>query len=173
MVILSGDLTESDFEKELGEIRKALKENTKAITYEDLWGRRDLSYRLKKQRNGYYAIFDFNAAPDSLTELRMNMKLNPHVLRHLLIALPENYESGKYKTMVLPEEKPASEEKKRIIKRVVPAELERTPTSVASVGAPQEEAKKPIVAGKEEEEKLKKVEKKLEEILENPDIEIK
>lgn len=171
MIILSGDLTESDFERELNEIRKLLKENTKAIAYDDIWGRRDLMYRVKKQKNGYYAIFDFNAAPDSLIELRTNMKLNPHVLRHLLIALPENYEFGKYKTMTLPEEKPAADEKKhRIIKRVVPAELERAPSAAL---APQEEAKKPIVAGKEEEEKLKKVEKKLEEILENPDIEIK
>lgn len=164
MVILSGNLTESDFEKELAEIRKLLKENAKAVTYEDIWGRRDLMYRVKKQKNGYYAIFDFNATPESLAEFCASVKLNPHVLRHLLISLPENYEPGKYKTISLPVEKPAFDEKKKSMKKVVPVELERAVS--ASV-------EKPVLAGKEEEEKLKKVEKKLEEILENPDIEIK
>lgn len=169
MLILSGDLTEGDFAKELDEIRKSLKENTKAITYEDVWGRRELSYRFKKQKAGYYAIFNFNALPESLIELRMSMKLNPHILRHLLITLPENYVAGKYKEAVLPIEKPAMAEKKPYAKKVVPVELERT---AAAVSVP-EEVKKPVIAGKEDEEKLKKVEKKLEEILENPDIEIK
>lgn len=171
MVILSGNLTESDFEKELGGIKKMLKEYAKAVTYEDIWGRRDFTYRLKRQNHGYYAIFDFNATPESLAELRMSVKLHPHVLRHLLISLPENYEPGKYKTVSLPVEKPA-EEKKKHVKRVVPVELERTAAPAAPAAAP-EEAKKTVVAGKEEEEKLKKVEKKLEEILENPDIEIR
>lgn len=162
MLILSGDLTESDFAKEFDEIRKLLKENSKAVTYEDLWGRREFSYRFKKQKAGYYAIFNFNAAPESLIELRMNLKLNPHVLRHLLITLPENYVAGRYKEAVIPIEKPTAIERKPYTKKVVPVELERTV-----------EAKKPVIAGKEDEEKLKRVEKKLEEILENPDIEIK
>lgn len=167
MVILSGDLPEGDFEKELNEIRKLLKENTKAVSYEDSWGRRDLAYRIKRKNAGYYAIFNFHAAPESLTELRMAVKLNPHILRHLLIILPEDYVVGQYKTQVLRDEKRAEEAKEmrkpRAAKKIVPVELERMAA----------ELKPPTVAGKEDEEKLKKVEKKLEEILENPDIEIK
>lgn len=172
MVILSGDLPESDFEKELNEIRKLLKENTKAVSYEDSWGRRDLAYRIKRKNAGYYAIFNFHAAPESLTELRMAVKLNPHILRHLLIILPEDYVVGQYKTQVLRDEKRAEEAKEMRrprAKKIVPVELERTVQKQEPAAA----TKPPAVAGKEDEEKLKKVEKKLEEILENPDIEIK
>lgn len=170
MVILSGELTEVDFEKELSEIRRMLQENTKGITYEDLWGRRDLTYRIKKQRRGYYVVFDFNAAASSVAEVRAGIKLNQAVLRHLLIALPYNYEAGRYKEQILREDS-AEEEKKprrplvKAVRETPQVEAAKEPAAVLA-----EPAIKPVLAGKEEEEQLKTVEKKLEKILENPDI---
>ncbi len=162
MLIISGELPEAQFEKELTEIRKILQENTKGISHEDMLGRKDMAYRIKKQWRGYYAVFDFTAAPESIAELRTNIKLNPVVLRYLFISLPEDYDSAKYKDYMLPQAKSAAS------KYAAPRAAKAAETIT-----PKEALPKPIVAGKEEEEQLKTVEKKLEQILENPDIDIK
>lgn len=175
MLIFSGEIPEQDFERELEKVKEGLKEFTKKIEYEDLWGKREFTYRVKKQKRGYYSVLDFSASPAAIHELRADIKLNPYILRHLLIALPEDYEYGKYKEQVLREERAvkAKEEKK-----VKAARAKITaPAAVESVGVEEAVAKididKPKIAGKEEEQELENVEKKLEKILENPDIDIK
>lgn len=168
MVIFSGEMPETEYEKQLTELRGFLKENTAGIFYEDTWGRRDLSYKIKKQRTGYYVIFDFNAAPAALAEIGTTVKLNNAVLRSLLLALPENYESGRYKSEMLPEEKREPSKRK--------GPMRMRPGEVAADKVPharKEEESVKIISPKEQEEKLKNVEKKLEEILENPDIDIR
>ena len=168
MLILSGELTEGEFEKELSEIRKMVKESTKGISYEDLWGKRDLAFKIKKDRRGYYVIFNFAAEPKAISEMRTTIKLNPVVLRHLLITLPDGYETGHYNDEVIPVEKKEDDNRKRAR---YGNEEERAPRGKA---APHKEAsEKPKLAGKDEEEQLKTVEKKLEKILANPDIDIR
>lgn len=167
MLIISGELPEVQLEKELTEIRKTLQENTKGISHEEMWGRKDMAYRVKKQWRGYYAVFDFTAAPESIAELRTNIKLNPVVLRYLFISLPEDYDHAKYKDYMLPQAKPAEETRKYA------SRLSTAPRAAKALETPKESLPKPTVAGKEEEEQLKTVEKKLEQILENPDIDIK
>lgn len=183
MVIFSGEMPEADFEKESGEFRRSLQESTKGISHEEAWGRKKLAYRIKKQAYGYYVIFNFASAPSAISELRTNVKLNPCVLRHLLITVPEDYVPGRYKDEVLPEAKP-EEEMRRARKmakmlEAKPAVSSRLPEAAAekepvTQEAAAETAPKPTLSGKAEEDaQLKRVEKKLEEILENPDIDIR
>lgn len=168
MVIISGELTDGEFEKELGEIRKLLKESTKGISYEDLWGKRDLAFKIKKDRRGYYVVFNFAAEPKAISEMRTTMKLNPVVLRHLIVTLPDGYLPGHHNDEVIPLEKKDDDNRKRAR---YGNEEERAPRGGA---APHRDAtEKPKLAGKDEEEQLKTVEKKLEKILANPDIDIR
>lgn len=165
LVIMSGDMTETDFGKETDEIRKLLKESSAVILFEESWGKKEMTYKIKRQKAGYYVVFDFEADPTAILEMRNTVKLNPHVLRHLLISLPNNYVSGSYKKEVVFQDENKEEESVR--KPVASMSAER-PSRPASISM-----EKQIVAGKKEEEQLKKVEKKLEEILDNPDINIK
>lgn len=163
MVIFSGDLPEQDFERELEKARKNLGEYIKNIDNEDIWGRKEFMYRIKKQKRGYYVVFNFRAEATAIRELCTSVKLNPYVLRHLLITLPEDYEFGKYKTQILRMDR---DDKK------VPAKPPAVKAEIKAEPVPAEGAKAKI-AGKEEEQELENVEKKLEKILENPDIDIK
>lgn len=169
MVIFSGDLPESSFEKELSELRKALQESTGGISYEDNWGKRELAYKMKRQQRGYYVIFTFASAPAGITELRTNIKLNQNVLRHMLITIPLDYEPGRYKEEVFTEHKRREETKEQTDKK----RMSRTHMRPEDVKAPRAAPAHPTVAGKKEEEELKTVEKKLEQILENPDIDVR
>lgn len=165
MAIISGEMTESEFEKHLGELRRMLQEGTAGITYEDLWGKRDMTYRIKKQWRGFYVVFNFNASPSSITEVRTSFKLNPVVLRHLLITVPEDYEPGRYKDQMLREES---------VEQVLPKRSFEAKKIVVEEAPAATKADKPTLpTKKEEEEQLKTVEKRLEKILENPDIDIR
>jgi small subunit ribosomal protein S6 len=49
------------------------------------WGMRDLTYRIKKQRRGYYVRLEYDSAPAALKELERNLRLNEDVLRFLSV----------------------------------------------------------------------------------------
>ena len=49
------------------------------------WGMRDLAYRIKKQRRGYFIRLEFDSAPAALKELERNLRLSEDVLRFLSV----------------------------------------------------------------------------------------
>lgn len=49
------------------------------------WGMRDLTYRIKKQKRGYYVRLEYDSAPAALKELERNLRLNEDVLRFLSV----------------------------------------------------------------------------------------
>jgi small subunit ribosomal protein S6 len=49
------------------------------------WGMRDLAYRIKKQRRGYYVRLEYDSEPAALNELERNLRLNEDVLRFLSV----------------------------------------------------------------------------------------
>jgi small subunit ribosomal protein S6 len=51
----------------------------------DHWGRRQLSYPLRKRHSGYYVIAQFRSAPDPLPEFERLLKLDEDLLRYLVV----------------------------------------------------------------------------------------
>lgn len=51
----------------------------------DVWGKRHLAYKIKKQSEGYYIVYEFEASPDSIKNIEKALKLNKEVLRYLLV----------------------------------------------------------------------------------------
>lgn len=158
MVIISGDLTEKEFEKELDEVRGMLKEAATAIDYEESWGKRDLAFKIKRQGRGFYVIFDFHALPEAIKELTANVKLHPTVLRHIIVSLPEDYVSGSYKTAMVHRRKQEQDEQEEArVKR-------HAATAQDDAEAEARSAKNASKAAKSE--------KNLDEIVSNPDINV-
>lgn len=48
----------------------------------DVWGMRDLTYMIRKQRRGYYVRLEYESPPAALKELERNLRINEHVLRY-------------------------------------------------------------------------------------------
>ena len=48
----------------------------------DVWGMRDLTYLISKQRRGYYVQLTYDSPPAALKELERNLRINEHVLRY-------------------------------------------------------------------------------------------
>ena len=49
------------------------------------WGKRTLSYAIKRKDTGYYAIAQFNATADKLPEFERALKLEESLLRFLVV----------------------------------------------------------------------------------------
>jgi small subunit ribosomal protein S6 len=49
------------------------------------WGMRDLAFRIRKQRRGYYLRFEYEAPAPALKELERNLRLSEDVLRFLSV----------------------------------------------------------------------------------------
>ena len=55
------------------------------ITATDHWGRRQLSYPIKRATAGYYVVSQFRAKPQALPEFERLLKLDEELLRYLVV----------------------------------------------------------------------------------------
>jgi small subunit ribosomal protein S6 len=54
----------------------------------DNWGKRRLSYDMRKQREGTYAVLEVSAEPSMVKEFERQLRLNENVLRFLSTRVP-------------------------------------------------------------------------------------
>ena len=72
--------------KELATWMQTIVENGQGtVSKVEAWGMRDLAYRIKKQRRGYYVLLEHDSEPTALNELERNLRLNEDVLRFLSV----------------------------------------------------------------------------------------
>lgn len=90
MVIVSGASEESAAHAWINTISKAVTTAGGSVHgTPDWWGKRRLAYPIKKQSDGYYAVFNLLAPGGALDEVERTLKLADDVLRHKLLRLPD------------------------------------------------------------------------------------
>lgn len=60
------------------------------VRFED-WGRRRLSYPVKKEMYGHYLLYDFQGNPALSTELERNLKIDEKVFKYLTLVLSKKF----------------------------------------------------------------------------------
>ena len=55
----------------------------------DEWGKRALAYEVKKQREGYYLVVDFQADSAQISELDRVIKIHEEIIRHIIVKLED------------------------------------------------------------------------------------
>ena len=85
MVILDPDLEERTIAPSLDRFLTVVTNSGGTVGKVDIWGRRRLSYEIKKQVEGIYAVIDINAEPAAVAELDRQLNLNESVLRTKLM----------------------------------------------------------------------------------------
>ena len=91
MVIVSGKLEESAAHNWISVVTKSvITAGGKVHGTPDWWGKRRLAYPIKKQEDGYYAIFNISAPGGALDEAERAMRIADDVLRHKLLRLPDD-----------------------------------------------------------------------------------
>lgn len=56
----------------------------------NVWGRRKLTYAIRKQTEGIYVQVNFQLNPSATRELERSMRLDEQVIRHLVVRLGED-----------------------------------------------------------------------------------
>jgi small subunit ribosomal protein S6 len=63
-----------------------------AISKNEYWGVKSLSYRLRKNRKAHFTLLNVNAPPAAINEIERLERLNEDVLRYLTIRVEEHEE---------------------------------------------------------------------------------
>jgi len=60
------------------------------VTGTDVWGRRQMTYAIRKLSEGIYVKYDFQLSPSAARELERSLRLDEQIIRHLVVRLDED-----------------------------------------------------------------------------------
>lgn len=79
-------------DEEVATLLTRLQDNLKTLGAQvgkaESWGKRRLTYDIRKQREGTYAVIEASAEPSAMREFERQLKLNEQVLRFLSTRVP-------------------------------------------------------------------------------------
>ncbi len=82
--ILHPDLDEQNVTANVDRVKGWITASGGTITKEELWGKRRLSYRIRKQIEGIYVLLQAEMEPAATKDLEHNLRLTEQVMRFLL-----------------------------------------------------------------------------------------
>ena len=86
MFIVRTDVEESVVKNTVKALEKTLTDNKAKITLSKELGQRELAYEIKKQKSGYYYLYNIEAKDDkAIKELDRVARINENVIRHLIL----------------------------------------------------------------------------------------
>jgi small subunit ribosomal protein S6 len=85
MVILDPSLDERTVAPSLDKYLNVVRNDGGTVDNVDVWGRRRLSYEIKKNAEGIYAVVNLTAEPATVKELDRQLTLNESILRTKVI----------------------------------------------------------------------------------------
>jgi small subunit ribosomal protein S6 len=83
-IILHPSVEQADVTQAVDKVGQYITTSGGAVTSVNVWGRRQLAYPIRKQREGTYVFLQAQVEPKSVIDLERNLKLDEKVLRYLL-----------------------------------------------------------------------------------------
>jgi small subunit ribosomal protein S6 len=84
--IFDSALPEDRINEKLERFHELLTSQGGDITATDHWGRKQMTYAIKKKQAGYYVVAQFRSPGTALPEFERLLKLDEELLRYLLVA---------------------------------------------------------------------------------------
>ncbi len=92
--ILRPDLGENQVKQSLKRVEDIVANGGGELIETDEWGIRELAYRIKRERRGYYVRLDYVATGTVMNEVERNLKLMDESLRHLSVLVQEEADAA-------------------------------------------------------------------------------
>lgn len=105
LLLLKPDKTEKQLNEVITEVKKHITDAKGSVANEEVWGLRDLAYKITKYDRGFYVLIDFLLETDQIQELEDFLRLDQIILRHLLTIPPHQYDPIPYDALREEEEK--------------------------------------------------------------------
>src|SRR5574340_22168 len=87
VVILNASLADEEINGAVSKIKDIIMNAGGEVLVAEMWGRRKLSYDIKKQNKGFYALIIFKAPPSSVKKLEEFYKVFDSVIKYMVIKL--------------------------------------------------------------------------------------
>jgi small subunit ribosomal protein S6 len=85
--IIHPDMDEAAFNGVVEKIKDWITESGGSIDRVEVWGRKHLSYVIKKQHEGQYVLFNIGLLPATTTTLDQNLRFLEPVIRYMLTSV--------------------------------------------------------------------------------------
>ncbi|MDP2624643.1 MAG: 30S ribosomal protein S6 [Candidatus Peregrinibacteria bacterium] len=154
MAIIDPDVPQAEYKKHFEALKELIQTHGGSISHEEEWGKRELAYTVKKRDHGYYVVINFDGIPAQIPEINAQLRITGHILRYLIIIVPDNYTPQTYDLDAVIEEAQPEDEPEMVVRK-----------AVAPKPGPNPEPKVEKV------EKLKVVEEVVEEPTPEPEVE--
>jgi len=83
--IIRPDTPEGDIDTLVESLQQAVRDAGGQVTKMDKWGKRPLAYRVERQREGFFVLFEIEGTGDSLRELERRLKVAEPVIKFLSV----------------------------------------------------------------------------------------
>ncbi|MDD2695177.1 MAG: 30S ribosomal protein S6 [Anaerolineales bacterium] len=84
VVIVQPDLDENAFGEVVNRIKGWISEGGGQVSKVDVWGKRRMTYSIRKQNEGQYVLFNMSMEPATTAQLERNLRLLEPVMRFLI-----------------------------------------------------------------------------------------
>lgn len=88
VIIINPSVDEEGVKSLVSKFTDLINNDGKVEKVDDL-GKRKLAYEVKKQKEGYYQIFNFEANPELIKELERNYRITDEVIKFMTIKVDE------------------------------------------------------------------------------------
>ncbi len=89
VLIARQDLGPSQVNDLVNTFSDVIKQNGGEVVKVDNWGLKNLAYRIKKNRKGYYVLLDIVAPAGAIFEYERLMRLNEDIIRYMTVKVDE------------------------------------------------------------------------------------
>ena len=84
VIIIDPNCTEEAVKALESKFTGLINENGKVESVENM-GKKRLAYEIKKNKEGFYTIFNFEAKPELITELERNYRIDDSILKFITV----------------------------------------------------------------------------------------
>lgn len=88
VIIINPNLDESAVKNTVDFVTGLINKSGKVEKVDEI-GKKKLAYEVKKNSEGYYVVFTFDAEPDSITELERNYRIKDEIIKFIVIRKDE------------------------------------------------------------------------------------
>ena len=94
MLIITPDHEESQTETLIENVKGIIEQNGN-IVHIDTWGKRRLSYPIRKYSEGFYVVYVFECETSFVSQLNQALRVNEAILRHMIVLFEDDLEKLK------------------------------------------------------------------------------
>ena len=84
VIIINPNLEGEAIKSVIAKVSDLINNNGKVESVEEL-GNKKLAYEIKKNKEGYYAVFKFEAKPDSIVELERVYRITDEIIKFIVV----------------------------------------------------------------------------------------